>query len=235
MSYDPTWDDRGSLKGHTIPRQVNNLIRENKPPGSTVNSLPPSPPPAYIQMSNSAFRVQSRAVLLTWSSLAEEPTTGLVARFEAFCRGRPNHWQTLAIVERHDPTQPDYDPARPLHVHALTISVDRRAGWNTRNPRFWDFEGSHPNIALKDLREGPGGCAARTAFHYLWKDVGEHGEEVKDLMAGELTEESLEGILEKGSGGKRSRAQAELEDGLEIVAADSKDEFYQRFKQLRPL
>ncbi|KAG8687380.1 hypothetical protein FRC08_011994, partial [Ceratobasidium sp. 394] len=59
----------------------------------------------------------------------------------------------------------------------LTISVEQREGWNTCNPRFWDFEGSHPNIASKDLREGPGGCPARTAFHYLWKDVGENGEE----------------------------------------------------------
>ncbi|KAG8688603.1 hypothetical protein FRC08_011350 [Ceratobasidium sp. 394] len=123
---------------------------------------------------------------------------GLVARFEAFCRGRLNHWQTLAIVERHDPAQPGYDPTRPLHVHTLTISAERGGGWNTRNPRFWDFEGSHPNITPKDLREGPGGCPARTAFHYLWKDVREHGEEVEDLMAGELTEESLEGILVKG-------------------------------------
>jgi hypothetical protein len=61
------------------------------------------------------------------------------------------------------------------------------------------------------------------AFHYLWKHVGEQGEEIEDLMARELTEEALEGILEKGksrSGGKRSRAQADLEDGLEIVSAE---------------
>jgi hypothetical protein len=137
-------------------------------------------------------------------------------RFEAICRSRPNHWQTLAVVERHDPTKPGYDEDFPLHVHALTISSDRRNGWNTRNARFWDFEGRHPNILAKSLKEGPRGIAARTSFHYLWKHVGEMGEDIEDLMAGELTEESLEGILEKGktrSGGKRSRVQADLEDG----------------------
>ena len=86
-----------------------------------------------------------------------------------------------------------------------------------QTPKFWDFEGSHPNIATKDLREGPGGVPALTAFDYLWKAVGEHGEEVEDLMAGELTREELEGILETGRGGqfkKRSRMVADLEDGL---------------------
>jgi hypothetical protein len=87
------------------------------------------------------FSLQGRAALLTWSRLREEPTSGLVARFKAVCRGRPNHWQTLAVVERHDAAKPDYDEEFPLHVHALTISTDRRNGWNTRNARFWDFEG----------------------------------------------------------------------------------------------
>src|SRR5688572_12994569 len=58
----------------------------------------------------SGFRSSSRAVLLTWSQLREEPTGGLVARFEAFCRNRPNHWRTLAVVERHDPNQSGFDP-----------------------------------------------------------------------------------------------------------------------------
>jgi hypothetical protein len=168
------------------------------------------------------FSLQGRAALLTWSWLQEEPTSGLVARyavycvgmgdyplstpiafhtpprFEAFCRSRPNHWQTLAVVERHDPTKVDYDGEFPFHVHALTVSTDRKNGWSTRNTRFWDFEGHHPNILVKSLREGPGGIAAQTSFHYLWKHVGEMGEDIEDLMAGELMEESLEGILEKG-------------------------------------
>jgi hypothetical protein len=57
-------------------------------------------------------------------------------------------------------------------------------------------------------------------------------------MAGELTEESLEGILEKGkarNGGKRSRAQADLEDGLEIVSAETMEEYFRTYKRLRPL
>jgi hypothetical protein len=64
------------------------------------------------------------------------------------------------------------------------------------------------------------------------------GEDIEDLMAGELTEESLEGILEKGktrSRGKRSRAQADLEDGQEIVAAETIEEYYSTYKRLRPL
>jgi hypothetical protein len=160
------------------------------------------------------------------------------SRFEAFCRGRPNHWQTLAVVERHDPAKPDYDEEFPLHVHALTVSVDRKNGWNTQNARFWDFEGRHPNIVPKSLKEGPGGIAAQTSFHYLWKHVREMGEEIEDLMAGELMEESLEGILEKGkarAGGKRSRAQADLEDGQEIVSAETIEEYYGAYKRLRPL
>jgi hypothetical protein len=64
--------------------------------------------------------MQGRAVLLTWSQLREEPTDGLVARFEAFCRSHPNHWQTLLVVERHNPSLEDYDEEFPLHVHALT-------------------------------------------------------------------------------------------------------------------
>ena len=107
-----------------------------------------------------------------------------VIRYETFCRNRPNHWATLAVVERHDPEDPNFDPERPLHVHALTISQPRRGGWNTANPRFWDMEGNHPNILQKELRDGPGGNPARDAFHYLWKAVGEEGEEVEDLMAG---------------------------------------------------
>jgi hypothetical protein len=208
------------------------------------------------------FSVQGRAALLTWSQLREEPTSGLVARctvyrrgvgdyplstpiafhspprFEAFCQSRPNHWQTLAVVERHDPTKADYDEELPLHIHALTISADWKNGWNTRNTRFWDFEGRHPNILVRSLREGPGGIAARTSFHYLWKHVGEMGEDIEDLMAGELMEESLEGILEKGKtrvGGKRSRAQADLEDGQEIVSAETIEQYYGTYKRLRPL
>ncbi|QRV99068.1 hypothetical protein RhiJN_27087 [Ceratobasidium sp. AG-Ba] len=107
--------------------------------------------------------------------------------YEAFCRDRPNHWATLAVVERHDPEEPNFDLDRPLHVHVLTISQERKGGWNTQNPRFWDFEGNHPNILQKELRDGPGGNPARDAFNYLWKHVGEEGEEVEDLMAGDLT------------------------------------------------
>jgi hypothetical protein len=160
------------------------------------------------------------------------------SRFEAFCRSRLNHWETLSVVERHVPTVKGYDEGFPLHVHALTISTDRKNGWNTRNAGFWDFKGSHPNILVKSLREGSGGIAARTAFQYLWKHVGEEGEEIEDLMAGELTEESLEGILEKGkvrNGGKRSRAQADLEDGLEIISAETMEEYFGTYKRLRPV
>ncbi|QRW10383.1 hypothetical protein RhiLY_09382 [Ceratobasidium sp. AG-Ba] len=153
----------------------------------------------------------------------------------AFCRNRPNHWATLAVVERHDPEEPNFDPDRPLHFHALTISHEHKGGWNTQNARFWDFEGNHPNILQKDLRDGPGGNPARDAFHYLWKHVGEGGEEVEELMAGELTLEQLEEILTKGRGGKRSRQEAELEDGEEIVGSATKEEFYQAYKRLRPL
>ncbi|QRW13192.1 hypothetical protein RhiLY_12191 [Ceratobasidium sp. AG-Ba] len=167
---------------------------------------------------NGRFRVQSRAAFLTWSKLTEEPTSGLVARYEAFCRNRPNHWATLAVVERHDPEEPNFDPDRPLHVHALTISQERKGGWNTQNARFWDFEGNHPNILQKGLQ-----------------DVGENGEEVEELMAGELTLEALEGILTEGRRGKRSREQADLEDGEEIVGSPTREEFYQAYKRLRPL
>ncbi|QRW12495.1 hypothetical protein RhiLY_11494 [Ceratobasidium sp. AG-Ba] len=184
---------------------------------------------------NGRFRVQSRAAFLTWSKLAEEPMSGLVARYEAFCRNRPNHWATLAVVERHDPQEPNFDPDRPLHVHALTISQERKGGWNTQNARFWDFEGNHPNILQKGLQDGPGGNPARDAFHYLWKTVGENGEEVEELMAGELTLEALEGILTEGRRGKRSREQADLEDGEEIVGSATREEFYQAYKRLRPL
>lgn len=180
----------------------------------------------------------TRAVFLTWSALKEEPTAGLAARYEAFCRSRPNHWRTLAVVEKHDPDSPSFDPERPLHVHALTISVERKGGWQTRSPRFWDFEGNHPNIVGKELREGPGGVPAMTAYHYLWKSVGEQGEEVEDLMARELTEEELTEILVKGKGGKggkRTRMQADLEDGEEIVGSESREEYYQAYKRLRPL
>ncbi|QRV73436.1 hypothetical protein RhiJN_01450 [Ceratobasidium sp. AG-Ba] len=64
---------------------------------------------------------------------------------------------------------------------------------------------------------------------------GEGGEEVEELMAGELTLEQLEEILTKGRGGKRSRQEAELEDGEEIVGSATKEEFYQAYKRLRPL
>jgi hypothetical protein len=116
--------------------------------------------------------------------------------------------------------------------------VDRKSGWNTRNARFWDFEGQHPNILPKSLREGPGGVAAQTSFHYLWKHIREMGEDIEDLMAGELTEESLEGIVEKGrtrAGGKRTRAPADLEDSQEIVSAETIEEYYGTYKRLRPL
>ncbi|QRV77359.1 hypothetical protein RhiJN_05374 [Ceratobasidium sp. AG-Ba] len=159
----------------------------------------------------------------------------IVYRYEAFCRNRPNHWATLAVVERHDPQEPNFDPDRPLHVHALTISQERKGGWNTQNARFWDFEGNHPNILQKGLQDGPGGNPARDAFHYLWKTVGENGEEVEELMAGELTLEALEGILTEGRRGKRSREQADLEDGEEIVGSATREEFYQAYKRLRPL
>ncbi|QRV83505.1 hypothetical protein RhiJN_11521 [Ceratobasidium sp. AG-Ba] len=158
---------------------------------------------------NGRFRVQSRAAFLTWSKLTEEPTSGLVARYEAFCRNRPNHWATLAVVEWHDPGEPNFDPDRPLHVHALTISQERKGGWNTQNARFWDFEGNHPNILQKGLQDGPGGNPARDAFHYL----------------------DPEGRAK----GKRSREQADLEDGEEIVGSATRDEFYQAYKRLRPL
>ncbi|QRV83731.1 hypothetical protein RhiJN_11747 [Ceratobasidium sp. AG-Ba] len=52
---------------------------------------------------------------------------------------------------------------------------------------------------------------------------------------GELTLEALEGILKEGRRGKRSREQADLEDGEEIVGSATRDEFYQAYKQLRPL
>ncbi|QRV91923.1 Retrovirus-related Pol polyprotein from transposon opus [Ceratobasidium sp. AG-Ba] len=155
--------------------------------------------------------------------------------YEAFCRDRPNHWATLAVVERHDPEEANFDPDRPLHIHALTISQERKGGWNTQNARFWDFEGNHPNILQKELRDGLGGNPARGAFNYLWKHVGEQGEEVKDLMAGDLTLERLEEVLAKGRGGKRLRQQAELEDGEEIVGSRTREEFYQAYKRLRPL
>jgi hypothetical protein len=116
--------------------------------------------------------------------------------------------------------------------------MDRKNGWNTQNARFWDFEGRHPNILPKSLKESPGGIVARTSFHFLWKHVGEMGEDIEDLMAGELTEESLEGIVEKGKtrvGGKRLRAQADLEDGQEIVSAETIEEYYGTYKRLRPL
>jgi hypothetical protein len=57
-------------------------------------------------------------------------------------------------------------------------------------------------------------------------------------MAGELTEELLEGTLEKGkarSGGKRLQAQADLEDSQEIVSAETIEEYYRTYKRLRPL
>ncbi|QRV78791.1 hypothetical protein RhiJN_06806 [Ceratobasidium sp. AG-Ba] len=184
---------------------------------------------------NGRFRVQSRAAFLTWLKLTEEPTSGLVARYEAFCRNRPIHWATLAVVERHDPEEPNFDPDRPLHVHALIISQECKGGWNTQNARFWDFEGNHPNILQKGLQDGPGGNPARDTFHYLWKTVGENGEEVEELMAGELTLEALEGILTEGRRGKRSREQADLEDGEEIVGSATREEFYQAYKRLRPL
>ncbi|QRW07253.1 hypothetical protein RhiLY_06252 [Ceratobasidium sp. AG-Ba] len=92
-----------------------------------------------------------------------------------------------------------------------------------------------PHILQKGLQDGPGGNPARDAFHYLWKTVGENGEEVDELMAGELTLEALEGILKEGRRGKRSREQADLEDGEEIVGSATRDEFYQAYKQLRPL
>jgi hypothetical protein len=79
----------------------------------------------------------------------------------------------LAVVERHNPAKPDYDKNFPLHVHALTISSDQRNGWNTRNTRFWAFEGHHSNILAKSVKKGPGGIAARMSFHYFWKHVGE--------------------------------------------------------------
>jgi hypothetical protein len=72
----------------------------------------------------------------------------------------------------------------------------------------------------------------------LWQHVGEMGEDIEDLMAGELTEESLKVILVKGKtrgGGKRSRAQADREDGEEIVAAATIEEYYGTYKRLRPL
>ncbi|QRV96861.1 hypothetical protein RhiJN_24879 [Ceratobasidium sp. AG-Ba] len=153
----------------------------------------------------------------------------------AFCQDQPNHWATLAVVERHNPEEPGFDPTWPLHVHALTISQERKGGWNTQNACFWDFEGNHPNILQKELRDGPGGNPARDAFNYLWKHVGEEGGEVEDLMAGELTLERLEEILVKGRGGKRSRQQAELEDGEEIMGSATREEFYQAYKRLRPL
>ncbi|QRV93528.1 hypothetical protein RhiJN_21546 [Ceratobasidium sp. AG-Ba] len=52
-------------------------------------------------------------------------------------------------------------PSPTLHIHALTISQERKGGWNTQNTRFWDFEGNHPNILQKELRDGPGGNPAR--------------------------------------------------------------------------
>ncbi|QRV96353.1 hypothetical protein RhiJN_24371 [Ceratobasidium sp. AG-Ba] len=147
---------------------------------------------------NGRFRVQSRAAFLTWSKLRDEPTSGLVARYEAFCRDQPNHWATLAVVERHDPEEPGFNPARPLHIHTLTICQERKGGWNTQNTRFWDFEGNHPNILQKELRDSPGGNPTRDTFNYLWKHVGEEGKEVEDLMAGDLTLECLEEVLVKG-------------------------------------
>jgi hypothetical protein len=98
--------------------------------------------------------------------------------------------------------------------------------------------GHNTNILVKSLRKGPGGIAARTSFHYLWKHFREMGEDIEDLMAGEMTEESMEGILEKGKargGGKRSRAQADLEDGQEIVSAETMEESFRAYKRLRPL
>ncbi|KAG8767829.1 hypothetical protein FRC12_006012 [Ceratobasidium sp. 428] len=184
--------------------------------------------------STARFRVQSRAVLLTWSALHKEPTGGLVARYEVWCRSCPNHWATLAVVKHHNPDKPGFNPARPLHIHALTISQECKNGWSTQNARFWDYEGNHPNIIQKGLQDTPGGNPAREAFHYLWKVVGENGEEVEDLMAGGLTLEALDGILVEGRRGKRSRQQADQEDGLEIVGAGSK-EFYNRYKRLQPL
>jgi hypothetical protein len=153
-----------------------------------------------------------------------------IHRYEAFCWSQPNHWATLAVVEWHNPEEPNYNPEYPLHIHALTISQEHKGGWNTQNTRFWDFEGNHPNILQKDLRDGPGGNPAHDAFNYLWKAVGENGEEVEDLMAGDLTLGRLEGILQKGQGGKQSQQQADLEDGEEIVAAATKEEFYHTYK-----
>ncbi|QRV77304.1 hypothetical protein RhiJN_05319 [Ceratobasidium sp. AG-Ba] len=167
---------------------------------------------------NGRFRVQSRAAFLTWSKLAEEPTSGLVARYEAFCRNRPNHWATLAVVERHDPEEPNFDPDRPLHVHALTISHERKGGWNTQNARFWDFEGNHPNILQKDLRDGPGGNPARDAFHYLGADPGTAG-----------------GDPDEGPRGKKVEAGGRIGGWEEIVGSATKEEFYQAYKRLRPL
>lgn len=170
-----------------------------------------------------------------------------MARYEVFCRSRKNHYKTLAVVKHHDPDGPNYNPERPLHVHALTLGNEQKGGWNTANPKYWDFEGTHPNIKAKTLSNGPGGSPVLTAFHYLWKAVGEHGEDVNDLMTGELTLEELEEMIAKGSGkskGKSSRAQvcqqpgqaeqqeltlftkANLEDGEEITSAPDRAEYY---------
>jgi hypothetical protein len=153
-----------------------NTLSSSRLPTPAADDEPRGPHPPE----SAFFSLQGRAALLTWSRLREEPTSGLVARcavlrmgvgdyplsapiafhapprFEAFCRSRPNHWQTLAVVERHDPAKLDFDEDFPLHVHALSISTNRRNGWNTRNARFWDFEGRHPNILAKSLKEGPG-------------------------------------------------------------------------------
>ncbi|KAG9092174.1 hypothetical protein FS749_015945 [Ceratobasidium sp. UAMH 11750] len=54
-------------------------------------------------------------------------------------------------------------------------------------------------------------------------------------MVGELTKEALEDIVVKGKGGQCSHMQADLEDSKEIIAASSKEEFFQTYKCLHPL
>ncbi|QRW08778.1 hypothetical protein RhiLY_07777 [Ceratobasidium sp. AG-Ba] len=156
------------------------------------------------------------------------------SRYEAFCRNRPNHWATLAVVERHDPEEPNFNPDRPLHVHALTISHERKGGGTPKTPVL-GLRGEPPQHPA----EGPQGRPRREpSARRLPLSVearggrrrrsgGTDGRGADPGTAG--------GDPDKGRGRKRSRQEAELEDGEEIVGSATKEEFYQAYKRLRPL
>lgn len=87
------------------------------------------------------FRIQYKTFGLTYSKCNAERK-----EIVEFLQTKLQIVDYYCVRESHDSKKENYDPARPHHIH-VWFNVDTKP--NIKNPRFFDYNGIHPNIGKK--------------------------------------------------------------------------------------